>query len=83
MVVPHGWNTGVGLAADLHLTAAAGNARWVEFLTPEPYMDDVFETPVKLDAEGFLVIPDGPGYGFRWSADGIRRLSQGISITES
>jgi hypothetical protein len=46
-------------------------------------MDDVFETPLKLDTEGFLVIPDGPGYGFRWSADGIRRLSQGISITES
>jgi L-alanine-DL-glutamate epimerase-like enolase superfamily enzyme len=46
-------------------------------------MDDVFETPLKLDAEGFLTIPDGPGYGFKWSAEGIRRLSQGISITES
>ena len=52
MIVPHGWNTGVGLAADLHLVAAAGNARWVEFLTPEPYMDDVFETPLQLDADG-------------------------------
>jgi len=83
MMVPHGWNTGVGLAADLHLMAAAGTARWVEFLTPEPYMDDVFETPLKLDAEGFLTIPDGPGYGFKWSAEGIRRLSQGINITES
>jgi L-alanine-DL-glutamate epimerase-like enolase superfamily enzyme len=78
LVVPHGWNTGVGLAADLHLTAAAGNARWIEYLTPEPYLEDVFEEAPRLDAEGFLRVPDGPGYGFRWSADGIERLSQGI-----
>jgi D-galactarolactone cycloisomerase len=80
LVVPHGWNTGVGLAADLHLTAAAGNARWIEFLTPEPYIDDLFVDPPKLDAEGYLRIPDGPGYGFQWSVEGIAKLSQGIRI---
>lgn len=80
LVVPHGWNTGVGLAADLQLVAAAGNAKWVEFLTPEPYLDDVFATPPKLDAGGFLTIPDAPGYGFAWSAEGIERLSQGVRI---
>lgn len=83
MVVPHGWNTGIGLAADLHLTAAASNARWVEFLTPEPYMDDVFAEPVTLDAEGMLRIPDGPGYGMQWSEEGIARLSDGVRITRS
>ena len=75
LVVPHGWNTGVGLAADLQLVAAAGNAKWIEFLTPEPYIDDVFADPPKLDVEGYLAIPDGPGYGFKWSAEGIARLS--------
>jgi L-alanine-DL-glutamate epimerase-like enolase superfamily enzyme len=83
MLVPHGWNTGIGLAGDLQLMAAAGNARWVEYLTPDPYMDDVFEHPPKADAEGFLAIPDAPGLGFAWSVEGIRRLSQGITITES
>ena len=78
LVVPHGWNTGVGLAADLQLTAAAGNARWVEYLTPEPYMDEVFAERPVLDGDGMLKIPDGPGYGVKWSADGIERLSQGI-----
>ena len=34
LFVPHGWNTAVGLAADLQLVAAAGNARWVEYITP-------------------------------------------------
>jgi len=83
MLVPHGWNTGIGLAADLHVMAAAGNARWVEFLTPEPYIDDVFETPLKVDADGYLVIPDSPGYGFKWSHEGIARLSHGIRIAET
>ncbi|MFN7645936.1 MAG: mandelate racemase/muconate lactonizing enzyme family protein, partial [Acidobacteriota bacterium] len=59
LVVPHGWNTGVGLAADLHLTAAAGNARWVEYLTPEPYLDEVFLTRPVLDSEGYIQVPDG------------------------
>ncbi len=83
MVVPHGWNTGIGLAADLHLVAAAGNAKWVEYLTPEPYMDDVFATLPELDPDGCLAIPNGPGYGFQWNPDGIARLSQGIRIRES
>jgi L-alanine-DL-glutamate epimerase-like enolase superfamily enzyme len=83
MVVPHGWNTGIGLAADLHVLAAASSARWVEYLTPEPYMDDVFESPPQFEEDGFLAIPEGPGYGFRWSVKGIHRLSQGVNITES
>lgn len=77
LVVPHGWNTGIGLAADLHLTAAAGNARWVEFLTPEPYLDDVFVEPLRLDADGMLPIPNGPGYGLAISREGIEKLSRG------
>ena len=76
LVVPHGWNTGVGLIADLHLSAAAQNARFVEYLTPEPYLEDLFETPPTLDENGLLVIPTGPGYGVKWSQEGIQRLSR-------
>src|SRR5436190_5639697 len=73
MLVPHGWNTAVGLAADLQLVAAAGNARWVEYITPAPYIEDLCETPPKLDENGMLRIPDGPGLGFRWNPDGIAK----------
>jgi len=82
LVVPHGWNTGVGLAADLHLTAAAGNGRWVEYLTPEPYLDEVFLTRPVLDSEGYIQVPEGPGYGFSWNPDGIEKLSQGVKLTQ-
>ena len=75
LVVPHGWNTGVGLVVDLHLSAAAVNARYVEYLTPEPYLEDVLEEPFRLDEKGMLRIPDGPGYGVKWNREGIERLS--------
>ena len=62
-LVPHGWNTAIGLAADLHLTAALPVARYVEFLTPSPYMDRLVTRQMKPDAEGFLRLPEGPGLG--------------------
>jgi D-galactarolactone cycloisomerase len=83
LLVPHGWNTAVGLAADLQLVAAAGNARWVEYITPSPYVEDLFAEPLRLDADGRLTIPDGPGLGFAWNPDGIAKHTRGMSLTPS
>src|SRR5438105_13459074 len=63
LLVPHGWNTALGLAADLHLTAALPVARYVEYLTPSPYVDRLITTPLRPDADGFLHLPTGPGLG--------------------
>src|SRR6266446_6427593 len=63
LYVPHGWNTAIGLAADLHLTASLPIARYVEFLTPSPYMDKLVTKPMKPDAEGYLHLPSGAGLG--------------------
>ena len=83
LFVPHGWNTAIGLAADLQLVAAAGNARWVEYITPAPYIEDLCETPPVLDANGYLTIPDGPGLGFRWNEEGIEKHTRGLKLTPS
>jgi L-alanine-DL-glutamate epimerase-like enolase superfamily enzyme len=83
LMVPHGWNTAVGLAADLQLVAAAGNARWVEYITPAPYIEDLCAEPPALDPEGMLAIPDGPGLGFRWNEDGIAHHTGGLRLTPS
>ena len=77
LLVPHGWNTAVGLAADLQLAAAAGNARWVEYITPAAYIEDLLAEPLRLDADGLLAIPDAPGLGLAFDPDGIARHGGG------
>eukprot|EP01051_Picozoa_sp_SAG22_P001005 SAG22_NODE_34_length_27479_cov_10.947480_7_plen_171_part_00 len=75
--VPHGWNTAVGLAADLQLVAAVPVARWVEYITPAPYIEDLVDgNPFALDADGMLKIPTGPGLGITWSASGIKKHTE-------
>jgi len=75
LVVPHGWNTAVGLAADLQLVAAAGNARWVEYITPAPYIEDLLAEPIQFDSAGLIQIPQAPGLGLSWNHDAIERFT--------
>jgi L-alanine-DL-glutamate epimerase-like enolase superfamily enzyme len=76
LTVPHGWNNAVGLAADLHLVAALPVARWVEFLTPSPYIEELVTSPFRLDADGFLPIPTAPGLGIELDREALAALSE-------
>jgi L-alanine-DL-glutamate epimerase-like enolase superfamily enzyme len=73
LLVPHGWNTGIGVAADLALSAAMPVARWVEYQTGVPYIEDIIDPPFRLDADGMLRIPTGPGLGVRLNRDALAR----------
>src|SRR5438128_5650838 len=73
LYVPHGWNTALGLAADLHLTASVPVARYVEFLPPSPYLDELIPVPFKPDAEGYLHVPAGPGLGVELNREALAR----------
>jgi L-alanine-DL-glutamate epimerase-like enolase superfamily enzyme len=77
--VPHGWNTAVGLAADLHLVAALPVARYVEYLTPSPYIEEIVAAPFTLDDDGMLPIPTAPGLGLDLDWDGIGRFARGMT----
>jgi D-galactarolactone cycloisomerase len=74
-VVPHGWNTAVGLAADLQFVAAIPVARYVEYLTPCAYIEELTTEPFHLDARGHLAIPSRPGLGIELDPDKLRRFS--------
>jgi L-alanine-DL-glutamate epimerase-like enolase superfamily enzyme len=76
LLVPHGFNTGVGLAADLQLVSALPNARWVEYITPAPLIEDLLAPPFALDSEGLLPVPAGPGLGIALDEAGIAALSR-------
>jgi D-galactarolactone cycloisomerase len=73
--VPHGWNTAIGLAADLQLASGLPHVRWVEYLTGSPYIDGIVAAPWQLDAEGMLAIPDAPGLGIRLNPDSVEKYT--------
>lgn len=73
LYVPHGWNTAIGLAADLHLVAAVPVARYVEYLTPSPYIEEIITEPFNVDAEGYLPIPTKPGLGIELNREALKR----------
>ena len=75
MLVPHGWNTAIGVAADLALTAALPVAKWIEFQTGVPYIEQIITESFTLDADGLLRVPTGPGLGITLNRDAIARFS--------
>lgn len=73
--VGHGWNTAVGLAADLQLSAAVPTADFVEYIGGSHYVDDIIEGGWSLDADGMLAIPDRPGLGISLDRAALRELT--------
>lgn len=71
--IPHGWNTALGLAADLQLASAFPGTDRVEYMTGSPYIDALVVNPWQLDEEGFLPIPSGPGLGIALDPEAVRR----------
>ena len=61
--VGHGWNTALGIAADLQLATALPNVDLVEYIGGSAYVDNIMERAFELDADGMLAIPDAPGLG--------------------
>ncbi|MFN8006438.1 MAG: mandelate racemase/muconate lactonizing enzyme family protein [Terriglobia bacterium] len=74
--IPHGWNTAVGLAADLHLASAFPDTDLVEYLTGSPFIDEIARDGWKLDADGMLAIPTRPGLGFEISLPALAEYSR-------
>jgi D-galactarolactone cycloisomerase len=74
--IPHGWNTAVGLAADLQLASAFPDTDLIEYLDGSPFIDEIVATPWRLDADGMLPIPKGPGLGITLNSTALARLSR-------
>jgi len=73
--IPHGWNTAVGLAADLQLASAFADTDLVEYLTGSPYIDEIVVDDWRLDEEGMLPIPDKPGLGITLNREAVEKYS--------
>lgn len=64
-LIPHGWNSAVGLAADLQLQATVSDSRYcmVEFWRDRTITDLLKNEPFALDDDGKITVPTGHGLG--------------------
>ena len=81
-VAPHHGGGGVGIAAHLHLACAIPNGTYFELLHEPPGMsaDDFqwyMQEPIRVDAEGNVAAPTGPGLGVEPDPDKIARYRFG------
>ena len=77
--VGHGWNTALGVAADLQMASAFPDADLVEFIGGSPYVDGILAEPFKLDQDGWLEIPDRPGLGVTIDRDKLARYTPDVA----
>lgn len=75
--IPHGWNTAVGLAADLQLASAFSDTDLVEYITGSPYIDEIAAGGWRLDEDGLIEIPNTPGLGLTLDRDAVAKYTDG------
>ena len=78
--IGHGWNTALGVAADLQLAAALPHVDVVEFIGGSPYVDGLLAKPFKLDSEGYLEVPSSPGLGVELDRHKVERYSRSAAL---
>ena len=75
---PHSWTNGVGVLANLHVSAGVGGGPYFEFpfdppgWTPER-RDFMLAEPVTVNADGDIEVPRRPGLGAELDEDAVER----------
>jgi L-alanine-DL-glutamate epimerase-like enolase superfamily enzyme len=70
---PEGWGPATGQFATLHLAGCCRNTEFFEKTEPGDAYDVCVKNPIKIDSEGFVHMPTGPGLGPDFDLDEIRR----------
>src|SRR5215211_7588013 len=81
ILIPHNWNTAVGLAADLQLASAFADTDLVEYKTGSAYIDEIALEEWKLD-DGMLAIPHKPGLGLELNFDAVAKYAGGERLLD-
>ncbi|MBV8409390.1 MAG: mandelate racemase/muconate lactonizing enzyme family protein [Alphaproteobacteria bacterium] len=75
---PHTWGNGIGVIANAHLAAGAGDGTWLEFPFDPPQWtlerrDFPLAQPFDVDAEGCVVLSEQPGLGLMLNEELLAR----------
>jgi L-alanine-DL-glutamate epimerase-like enolase superfamily enzyme len=81
LFTPHTWSNGIGLLANLHVTAGVGGAPYIEFPVDPPTWteerrDFMLTEPIKVGPDGMLRVPNGPGLGVEIDEERMRSLAR-------
>ena len=75
-IVPHCWNSGIGIAASAHLAAAVPHCPFIEYL-PANLTDSPLRIELATDGlqmqNGLLHLPEKPGLGVDLNMDALER----------
>ena len=79
---PHTWTNGIGFAVNLQIAASIDDCSIIEFpYEPEswsPQARDAMLTSPFTPKDGYLDIPDGPGFGFELSPEAMSKYAKRI-----
>jgi L-alanine-DL-glutamate epimerase-like enolase superfamily enzyme len=79
---PHTWGNGIGVMANLHLTAGTVGAPFIEFPYDPPEWslerrDYPLKNVIDVDGEGWITLSDEPGLGLELDEDRLERTKTG------
>lgn len=79
LFTPHSWTNGLGVLANLHVSAGVGGGPYFEFPYDPPGWTierrDFFIKPIDIDNEGFVHVPNAAGLGVELDLDAIKRFT--------
>ena len=77
-VCPHAWLTDLLTAASLHVNACLPRCLFLEYnVAANPMLRDIIQNPVRMDQDGMIAVPDGPGLGIEIDAAAIEKYRVG------
>ena len=79
LVVPHGWKTGITIAANAHLAAVTPHMPFFEFV-PQSVAESALRRELVVDelelVDGLLALPQKPGLGVELNREALERFEE-------
>jgi L-alanine-DL-glutamate epimerase-like enolase superfamily enzyme len=75
---PHNWGNPTDLAVHFHLELAMPNAYWFEMPHPVTAADRPYQENFRIDKEGYVLAPTGPGLGYPINRDALDKIMKRI-----
>jgi L-alanine-DL-glutamate epimerase-like enolase superfamily enzyme len=86
-VVPHGWKTGITVAATAHLAAVTPQLPFFEFVPPDVAESrlrrELVHDELSLDADGTVGVPQRPGLGIELNGDALVEFGEAAARVQA